>query len=59
MEKPAGGRACAERRGWTFRHLSNNPSPWFDRLTTNGAFPFVLSLSKDRKRPLLKLLDRR
>ena len=33
--------------------------PWFDRLTTSGEFPFVLSLSKDRKRPLLKLLDRR
>jgi hypothetical protein len=25
--------------------------PWFDKLTTNGSNPFVLSLSKDATRP--------
>jgi hypothetical protein len=28
---------------------------WFDKLTTNGAKPFVLSLSKDVTKPSLNL----
>ena len=40
-------RRVAVVEKWT-KSLSNNLPPWFDRLTTSGKIPFVLSLSKDR-----------
>ena len=33
--------------------IEQNRVSWFDKLTTNGSAPFVLSLSKDAPRPSL------